>query len=59
MTFFHLKLPICAYCAQTSLGESRSKKNYQFICREFLYSLNKVSYEEKRSKFSKDKIKKS
>ena len=30
------------------------QKNYEFICREFLCSLNNASYKEKRSKFSKD-----
>ena len=33
------------------------KKNYQFICKEFLCLLNKAWYEEKRSKFSKDQKK--
>ena len=30
------------------------QKNYQFIYRKFLCSLNNASYEEKQSKFSKD-----
>ena len=57
MTFFHLKLPICAYQTLSSLGENLSKTSYQFICKEFLCSLNKVSYEKKHLKFSKDKKK--
>ena len=55
MTFFHLKL-ICAYCAQLSLSENRSK-NLSIYLSWVLCSLNKASYEEKRSKFSKDQEK--
>ena len=57
MTFFHLKLSICAYCAQSNLG--KNKKNYPFICTgtEFLCSRNKTSYEENRLKFTENKKK--
>ena len=63
ITFFHLKLPICAYRVQIEPGRQLIKKkvinlhvfveSWIEICR-LLCSLNKASDEKKRSKFSKD-----
>ena len=56
MTFFHLKLPICTYCAQSSVSENRSKNLSNYLSR-VLCLLNKASFEEKCLKFSKDQKK--
>ena len=53
-----MKLPIC-HAVHNRAWVKVDQKNYKFICREFTYSLNKASYEEKRSKYSKDQIKRS
>ena len=42
MTFFHLKLPICGYHAQSSLGESCSKKLSIYFAESFYVHLIKL-----------------
>ena len=58
MTFFSSEITNLLHprisCHNRAWVKIDFKKNYQFIYREFLCSLNNALYEEKRSKFSKD-----
>ena len=55
MTFFLTEVPICAFRAQSSLVENWLKKIINLFVESFMFTtVNKASYEEKRSKFSKN-----
>ena len=57
MTFFSSEVTNLLLSSTIQPGRKLIKKSLQFIRKEFLCLLNKVSYEKKRLKFSKDQKK--